>query len=130
MTPDNHAIAVMILTLLALVLFTRDRIPLQTSSLIVLCLLTVGFTWFPYEYEAGRFVEPYSFFSGFANNALIAVCALMVIGTGLVKTGALEPIGDWLARSWKEHPTRSFLATLALTALLSAFINNTPLLYY
>ncbi len=37
--PDAHGIAALALTLLALFLFTRDRIPLETSSLMVLAAL-------------------------------------------------------------------------------------------
>ena len=40
---NPHAIGVLVLTLLALVLFTRDKIPLETSSLFVLVTLTAGF---------------------------------------------------------------------------------------
>ena len=98
----------------------------------MLCLLAIGFEVFPYEYIAKgeTKVSDYpatKFFYGFGHEALVAVCALMVAGTGLVKTGALEPVGHLLARSWKSSPTLSFLATLMLTALLSAFINNTPI---
>ena len=35
-SPEPHAIAVLLLTLVALVLFTREKIPLQTSSLFVI----------------------------------------------------------------------------------------------
>lgn len=132
MTPDNHAIAVMVLTLFALFLFTRDKIPLQTSSLIVLCLLAVGFELFPYQHSDSSSTTPeifhaVDFFYGFGHEALIAVSALMVIGTGLVRTGALEPVGEWLYRSWQWNPGLTFLVTLLLTALLSAFVNNTPI---
>ena len=37
--PNAHALAVMILIVVALVLFTRESIPLQTTSLIVLVAL-------------------------------------------------------------------------------------------
>ena len=47
--PNSHALAVMILIIGALILFTRESIPLQTTSLLVLVTLTVGFTLFPYE---------------------------------------------------------------------------------
>lgn len=132
MTPDPHAIAVMALTVFALFLFTRDKIPLQTSALIVLCVLAVGFQLFAYyPLEAGARTSTafpaIDFFHGFGHEALVAVCALMVVGTGLVKTGALEPVGDLLAKSWQSRPKMAFLATLALTALFSAFINNTPI---
>ncbi len=130
--PDTHAIAVLLLTLFALILFTRDKIPLQTSALVVLCLLAVGFALFPYDYyNAGLqkivTLSPVDFFHGFGHEALIAVCALMVVGSGLVKTGALEPIGHVLASMWKLSPSLSMLATLLIAAILSAFINNTPI---
>ena len=48
--PGEHAIAVLVLTFVALLLFTREKILLQTSALIVLCLLVLGFSLFPYEY--------------------------------------------------------------------------------
>ncbi len=47
--PNSHALAVMILILAALILFTRESIPLQTTSLLVLVALSVGFTLFPFE---------------------------------------------------------------------------------
>ena len=39
--PNGHAAAVLLLTALALLLFTRERIPLETSSLAVLVVLLV-----------------------------------------------------------------------------------------
>jgi hypothetical protein len=48
-TPDAHGIAVLLLTAVALYLFTRDTLPLETSSLAVLIVLVAGFQFFPYE---------------------------------------------------------------------------------
>ena len=124
--PDVHTIAVLALTVFALILFTRDKIPLQTSAFIVLCLLALGFSIFEYKVD-GIPVNPVDFFHGFGHEALIAVCALMVVGTGLVKTGALEPVGNMLSRMWKFSPSLSLLTTLLIAAALSAFINNTPI---
>ena len=94
--PDSHGIAVLLLTVLALFLFTRERIPLETSSLLVLVALTLGFTLFPYEAQ-GESVAVSDFFHGFGHQALVAVAALMIVGQGLVRTGALEPVGRLLA---------------------------------
>ncbi|MGB0845712.1 MAG: SLC13 family permease [Thiolinea sp.] len=131
-SPEPHAIAVMALTVFALFLFTRDKVPLQTSALMVLCLLAIGFELVPFRVNDESeptpiYFKTMDFFQGFGHEALVAVCALMVVGTGLVKTGALEPVGNLLAKSWQTRPKFSFLATLVLTALLSAFINNTPI---
>ncbi len=125
-TVNNHSIAVMLLTILALFLFTREKIPLETSSLFIIVALTVGFTIFPYEYENTK-LHAIDFFSGFGHEALIAVCALMIAGQGLVRTGALEPVGRVLSKLWANHPKLSLLLTLIVGAVLSAFVNNVPI---
>ncbi|MDH4018127.1 MAG: SLC13 family permease [Xanthomonadales bacterium] len=124
--PNMHALAVMIMIVIALALFTRDNIPMETTSLVVLVVLAIGFQLFPYESD-GQVLKPSDFFAGFGNRALIAVSALMVVGQGLISTGALEPVGRLLARLWRRSPALSLLMTIVMTAFLSAFINNTPI---
>ena len=119
--PNLHALAVMSLTVITLYLFTRDNLRLELTSLGLLVLLAVGFSIFPLDN-----LNPLSLFYGFAHEALIAVCALMVLGQGLVRTGALVPLGIFLGKIWKRRPGVAFLLTLVLGAILSAFVNNTP----
>ena len=64
-TPDAHGVAVLLLTAVALFLFTRDSIPLQTSSLAVLIVLVVGFHLFPYAVD-GEALRAVEFFEGLA----------------------------------------------------------------
>ena len=123
---EVHAIAVMGLTVVALALFTRERIPIEATSLFILIVLTLGFDMFPYAVGDGT-LEPSSFFSGFGHEALVTICALMVIGRSLETTGALEPIARIMAKTWRTHPSASLLATLLFTGILSAFMNNTPI---
>ena len=63
-TPDAHGIAVLLLTALALFLFTRDNIPLESSSLTILIILTAGFSVFPYAKDGVVEVGPMDFFAG------------------------------------------------------------------
>lgn len=123
--PNAHALAVMSLTVLALILFTREKLPLESSSLMVLIGLTLGFELFPFQGEGGV-LHAVDFFHGFGHEALVAVCALMIAGQGLVRTGALEPVGRALARFWKVNPSLSMLLMLVTGAFISAFINNVP----
>ncbi|MBN1008229.1 SLC13 family permease [Amphritea pacifica] len=123
---NTHAIAVLLLTALALFLFTRDWLPLESSSLFVLAALATGFQLFPYTSD-GKTIHAVDFFSGFGHEALIAVTALMIIGHALARTGALEPVGRALARLWQVSPKLSFLLTLIVGAALSAFVNNVPI---
>ena len=126
-TIDVHGVAVLILTVVALALFTRDRIPLESSSLAILILLVGGFTLFPYERNGEVLVNPIDFFAGFGSEALVAICALMMVGKALETTGALQPLATVVSRAWSTRPVLALLVTLIAGAVLSAFMNNTPI---
>lgn len=71
-------------------------------------------------------VTPQEALSGFANEGLITVAALYVVATGLRETGGIS----WLAQRVLGRPktvTRAQARLMAPTALISAFMNNTPL---
>jgi len=122
--PEPHAIAVMALTAIALYLFSRDRLPIETSSLVVIASLAIIFTAFPYKTEEE--LDPIRFFAGFGNEALVAICALMMASQGLVTTGALAPVGRMVSRVWTWSPLVAMGFVLFVTAIISAFMNNTP----
>ncbi|HEX5787840.1 MAG TPA: SLC13 family permease [Woeseiaceae bacterium] len=126
-TLDAHGVAVLILTVVALFLFTRDRIPLESSSLAILVLLIGGFTLFPYERDGEVVLPATDFFQGFGNEALVAICALMMVGKALETTGALQPLAHVVSRAWSTRPLLALLTTLVSAAVLSAFMNNTPI---
>jgi di/tricarboxylate transporter len=124
--PNMHALVMLLMTGVALFLFSREKIHLESSSLAILVMVVVGFQLFPFEGARGT-VEPMTFFYGFGHEALIAVCSLMIAGEALVRTGALEPVARRLARLWKWSPKIALLLTLIVGAILSAFMNNTPI---
>jgi len=124
--PDAHGIAVIILIVVALYLFTRDRLPLESSSLAVIVALTLGFHLFPYEGD-GVQVAPAHFLVGFGNQALIAICSLVVIGKALETTGALQPVARFVGNLWLKQPNVALLFMLIAVFVLSAFVNDTPI---
>jgi di/tricarboxylate transporter len=126
-TIDAHGVAVLLLTVVALFLFTRDHIPLESSSLTILVILLIGFALFPYEQNGVVVLEATDFFSGFGNEALVAICALMMVGKALETTGALQPLATIVGRAWSNMPFTALLVTLVSGAILSAFMNNTPI---
>ena len=126
-TIDVHGIAVLALTVIALFLFTRDDIPLESSSLAILILLVAGFQLFPYVDIEGQALGAKTLLSGFGNEALITICALMMVGKALETTGALQPLATYVGRAWSTFPVLAFIATLLAGAVLSAFMNNTPI---
>ena len=126
-TPDAHGIAVLLLTVVALYLFTRDNIPLESSSLAILIILVTGFQLFPYVKDGEVAIRAVDFFAGFGNEALVAICALMMVGKALETTGALQPLATIVGKAWATRPVMALLATLIAGAILSAFMNNTPI---
>ena len=123
---DLHGIAVMLLAVVALFLFSRDRIPMETSALVILGVLIVGFELFPYVSAAGRILGAADFLAGFGNSALITIMALLICARALETTGALQPVADRLARLWLWNGKLALLAALLLAGTLSMFLNNTP----
>jgi len=120
--PDAHAIAVIILTVVTLYLFARERIPLETTGFLVMITLVLGFYVFRYPG-----IEADQFFLAFGNEALVAICALLIVSKGLEVTGALQPLAHLLASGWQERPRITMLTTLIIAAVASAFLNNTPI---
>ncbi len=128
MTPalEPHAIATLAIAGVAFALFARERIPIETTSLGVLVLLAAGFHLFPYT-RGGVTVTPADFFLGFGHEALVAICALMVLGRGLVVTGALDPASRLLGRLLEARPGAAMLLVLVLCAAASGVMNDTPI---
>ena len=123
--PNPHAIAAMLMVLFALVMYASERIRYETTSLLVLTGLAFGFHVFPFHKD-GQSLHAYEFFLGFGNRGLVAVCALMVLGYGIQRTGALEGVGRGLAILWKKSRSMTMLLTLLLTLAFSSVINDTP----
>lgn len=124
--PDPHAIAVIALTVFAFYLFSREDVPLETTGLIVLAALTVGFQLFPYERD-GHVLSPVTFYLGFGHEALVTICALMIMGRGLASTGALEPLARWFARLSGNRPQLAMVLLLLFCAAASGVMNDTPI---
>lgn len=123
-----HSGATLILTGFALFLFAQEKLRLETSSLVILVLLTLLFSAMPFYKENGMQLSAVSFFSGFGHEALVAICSLMILGKGIEVTGGLKPLTRVLSRYWSRWPKRTFLLALLISAVLSGFLNNTPII--
>ncbi|MCG6857865.1 MAG: SLC13 family permease [Salaquimonas sp.] len=70
--------------------------------------------------------EPGALVAGFANPALVTVLALLIVGQALFNTDALDAPAQWLADAVGGRSTRTLTVLLVVAAVISAFINNTP----
>jgi len=125
--PSFHALAAMVLTVVMFVAFARGRLSTEIVSLMVIATIAVGLYFFPLPDTLptdGLAIA----FSGFGHYALITICALMIMGRGLVVTGALDPAARALERVWKINHQVGLLVSLLLAFGLSMIVNDTPVL--
>lgn len=125
MTLEPHALVAVLLSACALVLFSRNEIPLEHSCIGLLVALVLIFEFFPLQGSVD--VSAATFLSGFGNEALITICLLLVLAKGVEVSGALHEIGKQLSRLWLRNRHVALLATLVFAAVASAFANNTPI---
>ena len=96
----------------AVYLFVTEKLPVDVVALLVLAsVLVLGL------------VTPAEALSGFSSQATITVAAMFVLSAGLQRSGALQGLGDALARirwSWLFA-----LVMMVVIAFVSAFVNNT-----
>ena len=122
---NAHALAMGVFAIVVFAVFIWDRWPIATVSLAILAAIPMGFVLFPYATADGP-VDPMRFFAGLGHPALVAICALMVLGQSLVITGALEPAARRLSTLVGQRPKLALLALLLGAAGVSGLINDTP----
>ncbi len=96
-------------------LFITARVPWELTSILIMVGLALT-----------RILTPAEAVAGFANLATVTIAAMFVLSEGMVRTGALELVSVFLGRVVKGSSVRLLLVLAATVPLLSAFINNTP----
>ncbi|MEO8123394.1 MAG: SLC13 family permease [Burkholderiales bacterium] len=120
-----HGVAALIFATIVFALFIWDRLPITTVCLVILVALPFGFVIAPLQTPQGP-VDPMRFYAGFGHPALIAICGLMIVGHGLVVTGALEPAARRLSGLFGSSPWLALLAVLVGACAVSGLVNDTP----
>ena len=126
-SPSFHAIAAMVVTIAMFLGFARSKLSTEIVSLMTIAVIAVFLYFFPLpdmKPTDGLVIA----FSGFGHYALITICALMIMGRGLVVTGALEPAAQLLERLFKWNLQLGLLISLVAAMALSMAINDTPVL--
>ena len=125
--PSYHALAAMLVTVAMFVAFARGRMPVEIVSLLTIAVIAVGLYFFPLP-GTGQTDGLALAFAGFGHYALITICALMIMGRGLVVTGALDPAAKLLERVFKFNQQLGLLLSLLVAFALSMGVNDTPVL--
>lgn len=120
--------ATLILTAGVIVLFAWERVPIEVTSIGLISILLLLFFLFPVLGPDGRnLLGARRLLEGFSNQALIAVLALLVVGQAIVRTAALDRIAQRIMRVGAPESLWPVAIILVMVAVMSAFLNNTPL---
>ena len=125
--PDPHAIGAMCLAIAMFYAFAAGRMSIEIISLLTIGAIALGLYVFPLAGE-DRYGGLDLAFEGFGHPALITICSLMVLGRGLVVTGALDSTARALMRISRINQHLGLLAALLGGFALSMVVNNTPVL--
>lgn len=123
--PPPHAIGTMLLTFAMFYGFVSGRVRVEIISLLTLGIIALALFIAPLPGQAPTDGLKLAF-EGFGHYALVTICALMIIGRGLVTTGALEPAARTLTKVWRFNRQLGLLVTLLLAMFMSMMVNDTP----
>ncbi|MCP5433536.1 MAG: SLC13 family permease [Alphaproteobacteria bacterium] len=126
--PSTWQMWVVFATILAaIVAFSLERFPIETVAVVLVAFLLVLFDVFPVAGpDGGNRLDATALLAGFANPALVSIMALLVVGQALYQTGAFNGPTERLAELAQKRPKIALALSFAVVTLISAFINNTP----
>ncbi len=102
------------IVLVALVLFSIDVVPIEVSSLVVVCLLAIT-----------GVLTPEQAFEGFSNDTVIFIFTLLAMTEGLASTGVVHMVGQRLAFFARFGHQTFVLAMMVVVAVFSSIVSNT-----
>lgn len=124
---DFHMWATFAIIAVAIVAYVTEKVPLEVTAVGIIVAFMLLFQVLPYQnpHDGSRFGAE-DLLAGFANPALFTVLALLVIGQGLFQTGALDGLAQRIGQWGGGRSATTLAVVLIVTGVLSAFMNNTP----
>ncbi|ATA21385.1 di/tricarboxylate transporter [Gibbsiella quercinecans] len=111
---NGELLWVLSLLLVAIVLFTTNKLRMDVVALLVIVAFVLS----------GTLTLPEAM-AGFSDPNVILIAALFVIGEGLVRTGVAYQVGDWLVKVAGSSETKMLALLMATVAGLGAFMSST-----
>jgi di/tricarboxylate transporter len=105
---------VLALLVAVIVAFALERIPVEVTTLLLLCALVLL-----------RLLPLEQAFSGFSREIAIVLASIFVLSGALIKTGVMDAFGNAIFRIAGRSKTKMLLCLMPATSFISAFMHNT-----
>ena len=90
---------------LTIIAYAHPRLPLELTSVGLVAALLILFHVAPLQDAMGRTeLDAVGLLKGFGNPAIITVVALLIVGQGMVRAGALEMVSQAIYRAARGRP--------------------------
>jgi di/tricarboxylate transporter len=109
------AIITICVIVLAIILFATEALPIDLVAISIMIILVLG-----------GVITPEEGVEGFSNKATITVAFMFVLSAALLKTGALQVLAHRLSKIFRYKFNAGILMMMFMIAIISAFVNNTP----
>jgi len=122
-----HTWFVLIGIAVVVALYATERFTIELTSLVALAALLIFFNFFPvYGPDGTELLSSTRLLQGFANPALLSIIALLVVGQGLLHSGAFDTTTSRLIELGRHRPKIILVVALIAVLVISAVMNNTP----
>lgn len=109
------AIITICVIVLAIILFATEALPIDLVAISIMIILVLT-----------GVITPQEGVEGFSNKATITVAFMFVLSAALLKTGALQVLAHKLSHIFRYKFNAGILMMMLMIAVISAFVNNTP----
>lgn len=111
----------------AIAFYASDRFSMELISIGVVVALILLFYIAPlHDAQGDNLLTTEMLLSGFANPALAAVMALLLLGNGVIQSGAMDRPTKSLLSTFETRPVTVIVSMFLLVMAVSAFLNDTP----
>ncbi len=98
-----------------LVAFVREKWSPDIVAAIAVAVLLVG-----------QLLTPAEVLGVLSNSAPVTIACMFVLSAALERTGCIDALGNWLGNLVGDSPTRALFGLTMTALVVSAFLNNTP----
>ena len=110
-------LTILVIILIAVILFSTEKVPIDVTAILIMTVLIVL-----------KIITPEEGVRGFSNSATITVAAMFVISAAIKKTGAINYVSIHISKIFKFNFWIGLFVAMIIVLLISAFINNTPVI--
>ena len=117
----------LLIAIFSMVFYAIDKFSMVFKSIVILTFLLIFFSIFPFIGKDGEnLLNPQNILNGFSNTSLITVISLLILGQGVVNTRVLDGFISNFLQYFPNNSQIVIIVSLIFVLILSAFINNTP----